>query len=49
MSCAFAPGTWTGFWGVSFCGGFIVAVGLFFWWISTRVRPQPWEAAELKK
>lgn len=43
---AFAPGTTLGFWGVAFCGGFIVAVGLLFWWISTKVKPAPWETSE---
>lgn len=40
---ALAAQSITGVWGFLFCGGLIVAVGLLFWWISTRIKPAPWE------
>lgn len=40
---ALAPNTWIGVAGILFCGGFIAAIGVIFWWISTRLKPAPWE------
>lgn len=40
---ALAPNTWIGVVGILFCGGFIAAIGGIFWWISTRLKPAPWE------